>query len=87
VPRTPLAADTSPEIEQLQIERWRQMTPDEKAAIVTGLTQTVYDLARAGVAHRYPQASQREQFLRLGIVILGRELAERVYPEISLLEA
>jgi hypothetical protein len=58
------------------------MTPAEKAEIVTGLTQAVYDLAAAGVRQRYPHASPREQFLRLAIVTLGQTLAEKVYPEI-----
>jgi hypothetical protein len=38
------------------------MSAAEKAALVTGLTQAVYDLARAGVRHRYPEASPREVF-------------------------
>jgi hypothetical protein len=79
----PLAADTSPEIERLQIERFRKMSPAEKAAIVSGLTRAVYDLASAGVRHRYPHASPREQFLRLAIVTLGQTLAEKAYPEIE----
>jgi hypothetical protein len=74
--------DTSPEVERLRIERLRQMSPVEKAAIVRGLTQAVYDLAAAGVRHRYPHASPREQFLRLAIVTLGQTLAEQAYPEI-----
>jgi hypothetical protein len=78
----PLAADTPSEVERLQIERFRRMSPAEKAAIVSGLTQAVYDLASAGVRHRYPHASPREQFLRLAIVTLGQELAEKAYPEI-----
>jgi len=58
------------------------MSPADKAAIVSGLTQTVFDLARAGVRQRYPLATPREQFLRLAIVTLGPELARRAYPEI-----
>ena len=80
------STDTSSDIERLQIERWRQMSAAQKGAIVTGLTQAVYDLARAGVTHRYPTASPREQFLRLAIVILGRDLAGVVYPDIALLD-
>ena len=83
---TPLSADTSPEIERRQIERWRQMSTVEKAALVTGLTQATYDLARAGVRHRYPNASQREVFLRLAIVTLGEELARKAYPDIATLD-
>jgi len=69
-------------VERRQIEAWRQMSAADKAAIVTGLTQAVFDLARAGVRHRYPDASAHEQFLRLAIVTLGLELAGRVYPEV-----
>jgi hypothetical protein len=41
VPPVSLSLDTSPEIERRQIERWRQMSPAQKAAIVSGLTQAV----------------------------------------------
>lgn len=85
VPQNPLSTDTSPEIERLQIERWRLMSPAEKAAIVSGLTKTVYALALAGVRQRHPQALPREQFLRLAIVMLGLELARKVYPEIDVM--
>jgi len=81
-----LSADTSPEIEQRQIERWRTMSEVEKAATVTGLTQAVFDLALAGVRQRYPHASPREQFLRLALVTLGPDLARRTYPEIASLD-
>lgn len=80
------STDTSSDIERLQIERWRQMSAAQKGAIVTGLTQAVHDLARAGVTHRYPTASPHEQFLRLAIVMLGRDLARVVYPDIGLLD-
>ena len=62
------------------------MTPDEKAAIVSGLTRTVIDLARAGIRARHPHATERELMLRLAIITLGPELAEKVYPEIAQLE-
>lgn len=82
----PLNADTSSDVERLQIERWRHMSAAQKGAAVSGLTQAVYDLARAGVRHRYPTASPHEQFLRLAIVTLGRDLALKVYPEIATLD-
>ena len=83
--REPLAADTTLDVEARQIEGWRRMTPQEKAGLITGLTQATFDLALAGVAQRYPDASPREQFLRRAIVIYGRELAARAYPEIHAL--
>lgn len=63
------------------------MSSAQKAAIVTGLTQAVYDLARAGIRQRYPGASMREQFLRLAMVTLGPAMARKVYPEIATLDS
>jgi hypothetical protein len=45
--RSRLSRDTAPEIEQLQVERWRAMSAAQKAEIITGLTQAVYELACA----------------------------------------
>jgi len=83
---TPLSADTSPEMERVQIERWQQMSTEEKAAIVSGLTHAACELAHAGIRHRHPAASPREQFLRLAIVILGDAMARKAYPEIDMLD-
>lgn len=62
------------------------MPASGKAAVVTGLTQAVFELARAGIRHRHPDASPREQFLRLAIVTLGADLACKAYPEIACLD-
>ena len=78
-----LNLDTPQDIEHRQIEQWRRMSAAERAGLVSGLTAMAYELALAGVRHRYPTASPREQFLRLAIVTLGRDLARRAYPEID----
>ena len=62
------------------------MTPQGKAAIVTSLTQTVIDLAKAGIRDRYPAAAPHEQRLRLAIVLHGRELATKAYPDVATLD-
>ena len=82
----PLSLDTSPDVERMQVEAWRRMTAPEKAALMTGLTRAVHRLAVAGVRQRYPNAPPREQFLRLAIVLHGRELARSAYPEIDALD-
>jgi hypothetical protein len=82
----PLSLDTSPLVERMQIEAWRRMSVPEKASLITGLTRAVHRLAVAGVRQRYPHASPREQFLRLAIVLHGRELARSAYPEIDALD-
>ncbi len=82
---TPLNLDTAPEIESQQIAAWRRMSPQEKAALVTALTRTAYEMAWAGVRHRHPGASAREQFLRVAVIVLGPELAATAYPDAAAL--
>jgi hypothetical protein len=55
------------------------MSPPEKAALVSGLTQTVYNLALAGIRQRHPDASPGEQSLRIAILTLGEDLARRAW--------
>lgn len=87
MPRPPLASDTSLEIEDLQIERWRDMSPAAKADLITALTRAAYELALAGIRYRHPDASPREQTLRLAMLTLGPDLARDVYPEIAGLDS
>ena len=81
--RVPLALDTPEAVERRQIERWRSMSPAEKAGLVSSLTSAAFELALAGVRHRHPDATEQEHFLRLALITLGDELARRAYPEID----
>lgn len=83
---SPLSSDTDPEIERRQIDAWTDMSPAQKADLITGLSAAARDLAFAGVRHRYPDASDREHFLRVAMLTLGPELARRAYPEIDRLD-
>lgn len=78
---TPLTLDTPPEVERRQVDAWRRMSAAEKAAMVSGLTRAAIELAAAGVKQRFPDASPREHFLRLAVVILGPGLARLAYPD------
>ncbi|MGH9414694.1 MAG: hypothetical protein ACRD0Y_13270 [Terriglobales bacterium] len=80
-----LSRDTSPEIEQRQIEHWRRMAPHEKLALAGELREAVLELARAGIRTRHPGIGVRECFLRLTILTLGLDLARKAYPEIDAL--
>jgi hypothetical protein len=80
------ALDTTDAVERRQIAAWRNMTPAQKAKVVTGLTRTVYDLALAGIRARHPHAPRHEHMLRLAALIAGRDLAVKAYPEIATLE-
>jgi hypothetical protein len=79
--RTPLAADTSLDIEARQIEAWRRMSPAEKAAIVTAASRAAREMMLAGIRHRHPGAGDREVFLRAAIIQFGPDLAVAAYPD------
>lgn len=74
-----LSPDTHPEIERLQIERLRQMPAWRKMALMAGMSQTVRTLALAGLRQRYPNDTPAQRQRRLADLLLGTELAARVY--------
>ena len=78
--------DTSPEVERMQIDGWRRMSAEQKAALITGLTDAAVSMTMAGIRHRYPDASPREQQLRLAVITLGPDLALKAFPEIAALD-
>jgi len=74
-----LSADTTPHIEQIQIERLRQMPPWRKLALVGEINRAVRDLALAGLRQRHPHDTPAQRQRRLAGLLLGPELATRVY--------
>jgi hypothetical protein len=76
---TTLSSDTPPEVERLQIERLRQMPPWRKMALVAEMNGTVHALALAGLRQRHPDDSPSQRRRRLADLLLGPELAARVY--------
>jgi hypothetical protein len=78
--------DTSAEIEERQVAAWREMTPAQKAELISSLCRAAREVALAGIRDRYPDASPREHFLRLAILNLGLDLARQAYPEIDQLK-
>jgi hypothetical protein len=82
----PLASDTASDVEQRQLAAWRALTPAEKASLITAASQAADRLALAGIHTRFPQASERECFLRLAVLKLGLAIAIRAYPAIAALQ-
>lgn len=74
-----LSADTAPYIEQMQIERLRQMPVWRKLMLVGEMNRTVRDLALAGLRQRYPHDTPAQRQRRLAGLVLGPDLAARVY--------
>jgi hypothetical protein len=79
--------DTPPEVERLLIERYRQMSPHEKLAIVQDLNRTVLLMAVAGIKLRHgSDLTDRHLQLRLAALWLDRATMINVYgwdPEVE----
>jgi len=74
-----LSPDTSPSAEAKQLEIFRKMPPWRKMQLIDEAIKTSYSLAQAGLRHRHPDADDEEIRRRLFDLLLGEELAERVY--------
>ncbi len=78
-----LSSDTHPKMEALQIQLWRQASPTQKMHMLAQLNASAHTLALTGLRSRFPQASEVELRRRLAGLVLGEELAQRVYGKIS----
>ena len=72
-------SDTRPEIADLQRSLLRKASPARKLAMLGQMNQTVKSLALSGLRSRYPQDSPEMIRRRLADLLLGPELALRVY--------
>jgi hypothetical protein len=75
--------DTHPKMERMQIEFIRRMPSWKKFTVVDGLNETVKTLAMSGLRAHYPQAGEAELHRRLAGLLLGEELARKVYGDIE----
>lgn len=76
-------SDTHSKIERLQISSLRHMPPWRKMALMAEMNQTVRTLALAGLRQRYPDDTPAQRQRRLADLLLGSELAARVYGSLS----
>jgi hypothetical protein len=74
-----LTPDTHPEIERMQIERLRQMPSWRKIELVGAMNDALHMLALAGLRQRYPNDTAVQRRRRLADLLLGPELATRIY--------
>ena len=80
---SPLYSDTHPNVEALQIELWRRASPTRKMHMLAQLNASARILALAGLRSRYPDATESELRRRLANILLGEELARKVYGEMK----
>lgn len=74
-------SDTHPKMEALQIQLLRQASPTRKMNMLAQLNAAARLLAWTGLRSRYPQAGEVELRRRLADLLLGEELARKVYGE------
>jgi hypothetical protein len=74
-------SDTHPKMEALQIKLLRQAPAWRKMEMLVNLNASAQELARAGLRRRYPNAGETEIRRRLADILLGEDLARKVYGE------
>ena len=74
-----LFTDTHPKMEALQIQVIQRMSASKKMGILNGLNETVRTLALSGIKQRHPNATPAQTQRMLAELMLGEELARKVY--------
>jgi hypothetical protein len=72
-------ADTSPEAWKVLMDLMRKMSPEEKLQRTFEYSAFLRRFAEAGLRQKYPQAGDREIFLRAARQRLGADLYAKVY--------
>ncbi|MBC7876964.1 MAG: hypothetical protein H7Y59_07310 [Anaerolineales bacterium] len=75
---TTLSMDTHPQIEKIQIELLRGVSPARKLRMVSEMNHTVRVFMQAGLKQRNPNASPEILRQMLAGLLLGEELARKV---------
>jgi hypothetical protein len=78
-----LYPDTSPEAEQVLLSLMREAPAWRKLEMVDEMNRTVRTFAAVGLRERYPRAGAAELDRRLADLVLGPDLAARVYGPIQ----
>ena len=74
-----MALDTHPDAERVQIDLMRRTPVWRKMDLLAQLNQAARLFAISGLRQRHPGATEQEIRRRLADLILGEEMAERVY--------
>jgi len=74
-----MLSDTHPDAEKVQIEGLRAMPSWRRFRLVNDLIVTGRKLALAGLRERFPEARAAELNRRLATLLLGPDLANKVY--------
>jgi hypothetical protein len=74
-----ILSDTRPEVTKIQMDLLRKASPARRLALLAQMNQTVKVLALAGLRSNYPDETSEQLHRRLADLLLGPELACKVY--------
>lgn len=80
---TALFTDTTPEMEKLYLSLLRKASPAKKMEMLAQLNSAANELAMCGLRKRYPDASQAQLKRLLASLLLGEDLARKVYGDLE----
>jgi hypothetical protein len=78
-PDADFVRDTSADALEVFYEIQRQRTPEQKIQDIFDLSEGLASLTEAGIRQRYPQAPEREIFLRSAATRIPRDLMIKAY--------
>ena len=78
-----ILSDTRPEVTEIQMDLLRKASPARRLALLGQMNQTVKVLALAGLRSNYPDETSEQLRRRLADLLLGPELACKVYGPID----
>ena len=81
-----LPLDTTADAHRAQIEAYRRMGGSGRAAVVFRLNDLARQTAMAGIQARHPDYDDERLRLAYGRLVLGDELARKVWPQHDLIE-
>ncbi len=76
-------SDTHPNMEALQIRLLRETPSWKKMKMMVDLNESAQKLALAGLRTRHPEANEKELRRRLADLLLGEDVAFKVYGDID----
>lgn len=79
----PYYSDTNAEMEDLQFQLLREVPGWRKMEMLAAMNTAARKLALAGLRRRNPEAGEAELRRRLADVLLGEELAAKVYGDMD----
>jgi hypothetical protein len=76
----PIAADTSPDADAVQLEAYRRMGGPGRAQVMFRLSEMARRTTEAGIRRRHPAYDDGQVMLALARLLHGDDLVRRVWP-------